>query len=341
MRCIQVMRNLVCESATLLLLLFGVLSLSGQPKAPHPGILLFEQGKHAEAVSTLEKAKDQAEYKADSAIWNYLGLSYIEINDYTKARKALEKAVELSPDNSIYTSNLAHVYLLFKLTNTARLLLEKAITIDPSNVAAYYLRGSASLRQSDLDDAEKDADRVVAIDPAYPRGYILKSDILMARLGKQVAKGSTVEEQIKFLAEAADILKEGLEKAGNSLDRQIMEDQFEAVESFYNHFSKEGSGFSLPGLDPEPGVTGLKIIRKPRPGYTDSARLGNVQGTIKLAVLFGANGKVKCVMLLNRLGNGLDQEAVNAARRIEFEPMTKNGKPVSVVRITEYTFSIY
>ena len=30
-----------------------------------------------------------------------------------------------------------------------------------------------------------------------------------------------------------------------------------------------------------------------------------------------------------------------AARKIEFEPMTKDGKPVSVVKIVEYSFSIY
>jgi len=49
----------------------------------------------------------------------------------------------------------------------------------------------------------------------------------------------------------------------------------------------------------------------------------------------------KGMLLLNRLGNGLDEHALSAARRMKFEPKTVNGKPVPVVKMVEYSFAIY
>jgi TonB family protein len=91
----------------------------------------------------------------------------------------------------------------------------------------------------------------------------------------------------------------------------------------------------------EPGVTPIKILTKPRPKYTDAARQDNTEGKIIVAVVFGANGTIQHVLLLKRLGSGLDEEAVKAARAIKFEPMKRDGKPVAVVKQIEYTFEIF
>ncbi|MEP6903984.1 MAG: energy transducer TonB, partial [Actinomycetota bacterium] len=74
--------------------------------------------------------------------------------------------------------------------------------------------------------------------------------------------------------------------------------------------------------------------------YTDQARRAKVTGKIVIAVLFAANGKVTQTIIIKPLGYGLDEEAVRAAKGIKFEPLVKNGKPVSVVKIVEYGFSI-
>jgi outer membrane biosynthesis protein TonB len=44
---------------------------------------------------------------------------------------------------------------------------------------------------------------------------------------------------------------------------------------------------------------------------------------------------------LKGLGYGLDQQALNAARSIAFEPQIENGKPISVVKMVQYSFAIY
>jgi TonB family protein len=90
------------------------------------------------------------------------------------------------------------------------------------------------------------------------------------------------------------------------------------------------------------GVTQyVKIISKPSARYTDAARQNQVQGTVKLRVQFLANGRIGIISPINGLGYGLTEQAMAAARGIKFEPAMRNGKPYTVVRIIEYSFTIY
>ncbi len=100
-----------------------------------------------------------------------------------------------------------------------------------------------------------------------------------------------------------------------------------------------------PGGDAPPKVAGvsqgIKILSKPRPGYTDAARQNNIQGTVILRVTFQANGQIGGISPVKGLGNGLTEQAIAAARRISFEPAKVNGVAQSVTKQIEYTFSIY
>lgn len=86
---------------------------------------------------------------------------------------------------------------------------------------------------------------------------------------------------------------------------------------------------------------GLIFKEKPRPPYTDSARQNLTQGTVKIAVEFGADGKLKFAYIVKSLPNGLTENCIEALKGIKFEPAQKDGKPVSVVWIVEYSFAIY
>jgi TonB family protein len=106
-----------------------------------------------------------------------------------------------------------------------------------------------------------------------------------------------------------------------------------------------GVGDGENGSAPPPravGVTqGIKILSKPRPGYTDSARQQNIQGTVILRVTFLANGSIGGVSAVKGLGSGLTEQAIAAAKRISFEPAKINGVAQSVTKQIEYSFSIY
>ena len=90
-----------------------------------------------------------------------------------------------------------------------------------------------------------------------------------------------------------------------------------------------------------PDAGGVKITRKPRANYTDSARGNMTQGTIKLAVEFGADGKILAVVPFQKLPDGLTENSVAAAKKILFEPAVKDGKAIPAIGIVSYTFTIY
>jgi TonB family protein len=86
---------------------------------------------------------------------------------------------------------------------------------------------------------------------------------------------------------------------------------------------------------------GVKIISRPKPPYTDSARQNQVTGTVRLRVTFSANGQIGSISPVSGLPYGLTEQAIAAAKQIRFEPAKKNGVPVPSTRVIEYSFSIY
>ena len=103
-----------------------------------------------------------------------------------------------------------------------------------------------------------------------------------------------------------------------------------------------GSGSNGP---PPPVAVGpttqLKIVAKPRPGYTEAARKNGTQGTVVLRVTFLANGSIGPISTVRGLPNGLTEQAIAAARNIRFEPPKRNGIPSAVTRTIEYSFTMY
>ncbi len=101
------------------------------------------------------------------------------------------------------------------------------------------------------------------------------------------------------------------------------------------------------GIETEPevsvrsGTNSLKFLEKPISRYTNLARENNITGTVRLKVVFLANGKIGEIKVIQGLEFGLTNQAVESAKQIKFEPATQNGKPINVVKIIEYNFNIY
>ena len=321
--------------------LMSAMPFLAQQQERHPGIILYEQGKYREAVSALDKASNQKEFKASAEVFNYLGLALIETGESKKATKNLGKAVALNPTNQAYRVNLAYAYLRNRQVDKAQSETEAVIKVDPKNISAYFLHGTANLWEGKLDSADNDADSMLAIDRAYPEAYIMKSDVLIARMGAKVGAGSMIKDEITLLKAATDILSTGVVNCKNSTNFKKIESEFESVNAFYSHFANRKPWVPGTVVAAEPGVEPLKILSKQKASYTEAARKAGVQGTIQLAVLFSANGRIENLMLIKGLGYGLDQQAMTAARRITFAPMKRDGKPVSTVKLMEYSFAIY
>lgn len=82
------------------------------------------------------------------------------------------------------------------------------------------------------------------------------------------------------------------------------------------------------------------ITEKPIPEYTNAALQNSVEGKITARVTFKADGTIGKVFLLSYLPNGLNQKAIEAAKKIKFFPAMKNNVPITVTREVEFIFAL-
>lgn len=84
-----------------------------------------------------------------------------------------------------------------------------------------------------------------------------------------------------------------------------------------------------------------KLVHMIHPEYSDEARQNRIQGTVVMAVTVTAEGGVQDATVEKSLGYGLDEKALEAVRRWQFEPATINDNPVSVRINVQTTFRMY
>ncbi|HEX5702385.1 MAG TPA: energy transducer TonB [Pyrinomonadaceae bacterium] len=88
-------------------------------------------------------------------------------------------------------------------------------------------------------------------------------------------------------------------------------------------------------------TTRARVLSKPEPSYTESARKFLTTGTVVLRCVFSKDGKVTNLWVIRKLPHGLTVRAIDAARQIRFTPATKDGQPVSMWMQLEYNFNLY
>jgi len=84
-----------------------------------------------------------------------------------------------------------------------------------------------------------------------------------------------------------------------------------------------------------------RVLEKPEPTYTETARMFGVEGTVVLRAVFSKNGEVTNLDVVRKLPHGLTQQAITAARAIRFAPAMKDGQPVSMWMELQYNFNLY
>jgi len=92
----------------------------------------------------------------------------------------------------------------------------------------------------------------------------------------------------------------------------------------------------------EPAVKTVpaEITFKPRPVYTEEGKRLKVEGEVLLEVVFTAGGQVRVQRVLQGLGHGLDESAVQAAQKILFRPALKDGQPTDFPAVLHIVFQL-
>lgn len=94
-----------------------------------------------------------------------------------------------------------------------------------------------------------------------------------------------------------------------------------------------GSGGGTGGgpYRPGSGISPPDIIREVKPDYSEEARRRGIEGDVVLEIVVRRDGSVGAITLLQGLGAGLDQRAIEAVRQWRFSPARRHGTPVDVM----------
>jgi Gram-negative bacterial TonB protein C-terminal len=83
----------------------------------------------------------------------------------------------------------------------------------------------------------------------------------------------------------------------------------------------------------------LKITEKPVPELPYDHLTLTIQGTVQLNVQFLSWGDIGQIVPVSNLPHSLTQNAIDAAKKIKFEPELEKGVPTTVFRIIDYPYS--
>lgn len=331
--------NFLSGVGALFLIVLFVVAITAQTK--HPGVESFEKGDFKAAASKLSEAVRSAPAKSDAAMWNYLGLTYNELGKAKEAAKAFQTAVRLEPASSAYNANAAYAYSLTRQPKKARAHANEAYRLDPASSLALYLLASFDYQDSRFDRAEERARRAVEINPKLAVAYRLLAEVHMANLGERLRVGTGQKSFQDYLDLAINELENGIGNSTDGASIRMLNEILEPIKAF--RLASPGAYEITPDQSntPRANVTNYQIKSKPFAPYTDRARAAGTQGSVRLKVILGKDGKVGPILIIRALPNGLTESAVSAARGIQFDPKIVDGKPVSVIVTLEYGFNIY
>lgn len=234
---------------------------------------------------------------------------------------------------------------------------EKALALDPKNYESLYIVGVARLRESATTEALARAEEALKIKPDYPQALLLKTQALVDMFARERAKWGGSSERpeenkssgavdgeskrrlnYSLLKAASESLEAYLKLRPEQSEQSMWNDQLETLRFYAQRADGSRSASSVARMTMTLKPT---ILYKERARYTDAARNARVQGTVVLMIVFGDDGAIKHILVIQGLSHGLTEQAIVAARKIRFTPAMRDGKPVSVMGSLEFTFNLY
>ena len=313
------------------------------------GVELYKQGKLDEAAAVL-RAAVKAD-KTDAESWHLLGVVLNRAGKAKEARKAFETAIKRSPGHAEAHAGLAYTLLVANKMKDAERAARRALELAPRSPTARYTLGVVRLRQGRSYEALTEAERVIADSPDFAPAHRLRGQAHIDVYAGEAAE--VLEESIKrkspdapaararrwgHLAEAAGSFERYVQLAPDAPDSASVREQ---LESLRVHAWLSANGADKAAYTAREVTSKAVVLSRPEPSYTEDARKEDVEGMVILRLVLAADGQVKHIFVVRGLSHGLTEKAVAAARRIQFKPAMRDGRPVSQFVTVMYNFSIY
>jgi tetratricopeptide (TPR) repeat protein len=321
------------------------------------GRRLLAEGDAASAAVALKAAAEAR--KTDADVWYYYGLALTRARRAKDARKAFERAVQLRPDSSDAHAGLAFALLMLGKERDAEASARRALADAPAHGESHYVLGVVRFREEKFDAALEEAEAALRGKPDFPAAAYLAGDALLnlylgeseqqaelykagvgpyeQRLALEKREPALAPLRTRMLG-LADRLDAFAAAQPNSPEAPIWREQAETLRMYGRPPSAGGAPAVV--LRQNEVTTRAVIHSKPPANFTEEARQSKVSGTVRLRAVLGADGRVRNIVAVRRLPDGLTEASIAAARQIRFTPATLNGHPVSQFVLLEYNFNV-
>jgi tetratricopeptide (TPR) repeat protein len=204
--------------------------------------------------------------------------------------------------------------------------LRHAVQNNEKDGTAWHYLGLAYLLKGSKDEARKSFARAVAVREAALQ------PAATASTGAPDPAALREKRSERFQA-AAESLEKYLELTKNP-DLTLVEelDSLRWYRDFYSGTLKDEEIVTT-----KEATTRLRILDKPPPNFSGT----RAAGTETLRAVFSADGTVKHILVIRKVDPEFDRACILAAKRIQFEPAVKDGRPVSMILEVEYGRYVY
>lgn len=138
--------------------------------APHIVASVLTAALAAMLSTSQASAKTDDISSMEAIIYYAKSTKYVDLRDYKSQLVYLKKALALAPDSSALHTDLGYAYANIQQYGTARKSLDKALQLQPNNKEALSRRAYVSLLKNELPSAIADLSRNLEIDKIQP-GY--------------------------------------------------------------------------------------------------------------------------------------------------------------------------
>jgi TonB family protein len=307
------------------------------------GLELYRKGDPSGAIKALNAAVKKD--KMDANAWHLLGIIHYGNGAAGDARKAFETEIRLRPESAAAHTGMGYALLLENRFGAAALEAERALILDAKNADAHYILGVKYFRETAESKALYEAREAIKLNPNFAPAHLLKIQLLLGTYEWAIVyrPDETEEARTSRLREARDSLDAYLKLYPLTPNRELLEETMSSLNSsLMPKNSKPDNALpqAAPAAYAPSNVTEkAQILSRPEPEYTPVASRMGVRGTVILRAVFGADGKVKNIRVVQPLPYGLNEVSIRAARMIKFKPAIKDGRPVSQYIQIEYNFN--